>query len=90
MKPSQLLREKGWCQYIYAEDAKGTAVNCREMSAMSFCMIGAIGAIYHDTTTVREIRDKLDKYLGHPHASWNDDPSRTKDEVIAALEAIGE
>ena len=89
MKPSELLRKKDWCQHSAAIDAKGCGITFRDRNAVAFCTLGAIYRCYnyYESTLVR---DKLVNYLGSGISSWNDDSKRTKEEVIAALEAIGE
>lgn len=80
MKPSQLLREKGWCQGV-GTDAQG------QMCIMG-CLLKASG---HDAIQAVKLANKLRSSLDHLSlVRWNDAPGRTKEEVIAALEAIGE
>lgn len=94
MKPSELLKTTGWTQGAYARDFSGYSTNkCGEFAA-SFCVRGAILRCYPGLDSV-DITDKLERHVqlisGMDNLiRWNDDPRRTKEEVIAALEAVGE
>lgn len=75
MKPSQLLRERGWCQGAY----QTTDGRC--------CLVEALIKTERTGDTGTFLRN----HLRTPFLTeWNDAPGRTADEVIAALEAIGE
>ncbi len=78
MKPSQLLRKKGWCQ--------GTLTS----ATGKHCIVGAIWQT--SPYAWSEIRRAVERHLGIPCplSVWNDMPDRTVDEVISALEAIGQ
>ena len=75
MKPSELLRKHGWCQGTYQTlDGRCCVVEALLKSERHY-----------------EIGKRLRDHLGVEHLpTWNDTPGRTADEVIAALEAIGE
>lgn len=99
MKPSELLRSKGWCQGALALDAQGGTVQPGDPNAVAHCMVGSYWAVYRTSlfgatgTSSDMVRYKLAHHLGirlGDLTKWNDDPKRTKDEVIAALEAVGE
>ena len=89
MKPSELLRENGWCQHSMAISATGDEVDPKSRMAVTFCALGAIARCYSNDYSMF-IENKLRKYLGSDIVDWNDADERTKEEVIAALAAIGE
>ena len=88
MKAWQLLKEKGWCRGTYARNGNGTPVHWTSEFAVSFCAIGAITKVSRSGTrasfkqnVVELLLPKGQRNLG----AWNDDPKRTKAEVIALL-----
>ena len=78
----------GWCQGCMARDAKGY-VTVDINNAVAYCIYGALRKCYSVADTVL-VFCKLCEYLQTNPMQWNDMPGRTKEEVIAALEAIGE
>ena len=91
MKPSEYIT-KGWCQGVAAEDENGRVCMPDASYAAKWCLIGACVAAYPERAGHRfQVATKLQHTLGNLHyAKWNDDPKRTKQEVIALLESIGE
>ena len=94
-KPSELLKQKEWCQDVYARDRKGHETTVYSPDACMFCITGAIQFCYPSSIDRRlEAANKLINMLGleyHSHIpQWNDTPGRTKEEVIALLESVGE
>jgi hypothetical protein len=94
MKPSELLKKKGWCQGRSALDVDGNLVNPRSKKAVKFCIIGAVEAC------IRVGIDSWEDYDGAfdkvrrvlrvwSLAEWNDKPGRTKEEVIKVLKEAG-
>jgi hypothetical protein len=78
MKPSELIRQYGWVQGWYGSYDDG------------FCILGAIGTGIGDLEgKSHEVVEKLTKTVCAPLNTWNDAPGRTKDEVLALLEAEG-
>jgi hypothetical protein len=84
----------GWCQGATARDFRGRAVFPRQSVAVSWSLLGAIAASLDCgtpewTTYLR----RISRVLGAPRVSarwlagWNDDPSRTQAEVVAAAAA---
>ncbi len=94
MKPSQILRSKQWCQGKTARDKDGNPVDVKSQELVSCCMLGAISLAYsHDVTQLYRVCDQLKALLKTDYAhlaSWNDEVGRTKEDVISALEAVGE
>lgn len=96
MKVSELLDSPNkWCQHAYAKNSRGEPVLSYAKEATCWCLIGAIDACYpleyvrgpqeHD-----EIMQKLKDTIGITNvATWNDDPSRTFEEVREAVLKAG-
>lgn len=88
MKPSELLEKKGWCQHVYARNAAGVPVMYDNESACRFCILGAMEAAGKNLDELKRLRaHMINKYKSDP-ASWNDQPGRTKEEVIALLKEL--
>lgn len=92
MKPSELLRKKGWCQYAYAEDINGHRSNIHSPYATKFCITGAIQFCYEDIDPLKMLGlfEKLTEIVKESLPCWNDRQQRQAIEVIALLESIGE
>lgn len=76
MKPSELIRQKGWCQ--------GDAYSPRG----GLCMYAALVDGHFDAKS-KEFK-ALKKSINHESiVIWNDAPGRTAEEVIAKLEEFG-
>lgn len=95
-KPSDYIR-MGWCRGTMARDVEGYAVPSYSDEASSWCLIGAIERVYWDNPQLllicfEKVRNKIKEMGGVilPLALWNDELSRTKEEVIKLLESIGE
>jgi hypothetical protein len=90
----KLIESVGWCQGKYRKDASGELCVNPE-AACSFCMIGALKAVYgggevyhlklHDVRS--RLVEKTDRVL-IGIAEWNDDKKRTKEEVVAVLKEL--
>lgn len=80
LKAADLLRTAGWCQKTWHDRAG------------RYCLVGAIYEV--SEKGVREDAIALVRnYLnlgGYPPWVWNDASSRTKEQVIAALEGAAE
>ena len=90
MKPSELLRTTNWCQNAEAITSDGTIKDWHEDGVVGYCLLGAIFKCYGENKRSRDIYYKLVTHIDDEPVGWNDEPGRTKDEVISALEAIGE
>lgn len=103
MKKSTVLKralgkiKKGWNRGAEARNNLGDIVPVSSSSAVSFCSIGAIGAVAHNyylkDDCFRILAKKLDNISVPPGydavgkiVKWNDDPKRTKEEVIKVFE----
>lgn len=83
----QLLLEKGWTRYASARNAAQEPVPAVDPTAVSFCIIGAITAVAPNPVARDAAHKLLRRRLGNQFVSaWNDDPSRTKEEVLELLE----
>jgi hypothetical protein len=89
-RAADLILQKGWTQEVHARDESGDSDFVTADSAVCFCALGAISAAYgsdpSDETGVDaqfHLRKVLPAYASIP--DWNDDPVRTKDEVVAKL-----
>ena len=94
--PASRLRI-GWCQGELARDCAGRAVFPRQSVAVSWSLSGAIAASLDcGTPEWTAYFKRLSRVLGAPcgsarwMAEWNDDPSRTQAEVVAAAAAAEE
>lgn len=94
-----VLRDKGWVQKWYAHDARGQTCWATSPDAACFCSLGAMTRARIDaelpsdelTQIARDLIDAEFRDL-HPEftsmATWNDEPLRTKDEVLNMFGAI--
>jgi hypothetical protein len=81
--------KKGWTQGEFARDSKGDSVPSNSTAAVSWCTAGALGMAY-DVCKYMGALNKLAAVIGTRKLSvWNDDPNRTREEVIAAFEKAG-
>jgi hypothetical protein len=87
MKPSDYIK-RGWTQGTAARNLVAERVNATSPYAVCWCIFGALLAA--DRIKSGATRYKLQCHLRQDPVDWNDTPGRTKEEVIAALEAIGE
>ena len=84
MKPSELIRNVGWCRGTFFKQDSNKHI-------IGYCVIGAINQCYKSYRKTDEIVERLAVYLNITSVTaWNDSYGRTKNEVVAALEAIGE
>lgn len=84
---AKLLEEKGWIQHSYRDDNNqhcvvGAVAVCKE----SFMANGSI--LGYPASNI--LRANEFPVINGSCSAWNDDPSRTKEEVIAALLSAAE
>lgn len=80
----------GWCQNYWAKDEKGHCCSYENPNACSFCINGAV--LKSRTSPDIDVYDVFRHIrragnipsMGIP--LWNDNPNRTKEEVIALLD----
>ncbi len=89
MRPSDLLRTpQRWTKRTYARDSDGKRIAAFAPEATQWCVRGAIFKCCADFLTgLRMLRDVLPPKTNITH--WNDDPTRTHDEVLKALKDAG-
>ena len=88
------IESLGWCQHNYGVGENGNArrpgglldANLNQSPIRETCPIGAIRAVESDKQKGDEAKAVLSAFLGVKNiADWNDDPARTKAEVVAAM-----
>lgn len=80
--------EHGWCQRYYAMDSGGGKVPPTSPAAVCWCILGAYKAVTNDNNggPFRFI-DRALKGTGYSFADdWQDEPSRTKGEVLGFMD----
>ncbi|MEZ0212486.1 MAG: hypothetical protein ACAH27_05980 [Xanthobacteraceae bacterium] len=82
LKIAAALIARGWTQHTLARDGDGNATYPESSSAVCWCPLGAFRPQGGDNFTARAI---LRLAIGIPINQWNDDPARTKEEVLAAF-----
>jgi hypothetical protein len=78
------LERMGWCQGSFAQDKNDQSVPPDDEEACSFCAVGAMRAVGQNVLIGRAIH-ALSLAASRTITRWNDDPGRTKDEVIALM-----
>ncbi len=97
-RAAELIETKGWTQGSYVRYGNGEEVGDTDYDAECFCISGALShaskkkdfdmmckAYYFLTDIICKTRNST-KCL----EKWNDDPARTKEEVIAFLKSAAE
>ena len=90
MKAWEYLEKKGaWCHGAMARDKDDHPCYPGSKDAVTWCLLGAIFKAYPERRR-GVIYSKMYKFLGlHDSMStWNDDPKRTKRQVIALLKKV--
>ena len=89
------LIEKGWCQGTFAKSAEGVHVQLHSADAACWCSAGALLKSYPDKRQAEVAFNKLicevASYDEDPFGitDWNDDPARTKEEVLEVFRKAG-
>jgi len=90
LRAARELIVRGWTQKTYARNADGRAVPYGGPGACSWCMSGAVKeancADPDDLEVTYAFRFLKTATGGDPIAPWNDEPSRTKEGVLAAFD----
>lgn len=81
LREMRKLLQRGWTRCAAARDAYGCSVSVRSKYAVCWCISGAARAVGLPpwTTVMRQPG-------AWTIADWNDDPHRTKAEVIACID----
>lgn len=88
MKAYELLEQKGWCKGAPARDKKGFVTGYLSDDAAYYCILGALTKCY-GIPMVFTLKEKIyaeTKVMDI--TTWNDDPKRTKEEVINLLKSL--
>ena len=88
-----LTPKKNWTQGTMARNSEGYMTLLRNEEAVCFCALGAVERAYYDlagwdpSAAPQEVFDPLYEAVGEGGvALWNDRPSRTHEEVLAAFD----
>jgi hypothetical protein len=84
------LLEVGWCQHTAAKDGTGQVVSYDYPGACCFCLTGAIARACADfgepvEIVIRDIIPLFKAKLRKSPIKWQDEPGRTKEEVLALI-----
>lgn len=97
MKPSEVLREFGWCQGKLAVDKNWSTVDVHRGNPVAFCLMGAIERSYGliDFDTENAAKEKLrvllkERFGTRQITEYNDRICESKEQAISILEEIGE
>jgi hypothetical protein len=97
-RASDLIR-RGWTQHAESRDAAGAEVEPWQSTATCWSLLGALVAALEEQTDggdlpLQQLADALDALAlfvdSDSLADWNDDPRRTRDDVIVVLGAAAE
>jgi len=91
LKAIDYIRE-GWCRYYAALDKNKRPIGVRDSRAAEWCSNGAIFAAYPEIDSIIAAQNKLASVIGVRVSGipeWNNDPSRTKRQVLAAFRKAG-
>jgi hypothetical protein len=83
---------RGWVQGCQAHDANGNFCDPSDDRAVSFCIIGAIergrSELVEGYSPCAQILERFWKKVCTSPVIWNDEPGRTKEEVLATFDAV--
>lgn len=93
MKAYEFLEGLGWNQGCYGYKKNGSQIYTQEElkdhdSIQSVCLLGAVKAVYDSDFEQQEATAKVSKAIGDYVGfifDWNDEPGRTKEEVVDIL-----
>ncbi len=87
MKAHELLAQPGaWTQHTRARNSKGKMVRTFDEDACSWCLVGALEKCYESKYHIP--RNRVHQELQTWPTSWNDEPERTQEEVVALLKEL--
>lgn len=81
--------KKGWIQEAEAKTKNGVLCHAISPLAVKWCAIGAITAAYSNPIDRQRAIDRLVYIIHRGIVTWNDDPKRTKKQVLAAFKKAG-
>lgn len=84
------LMQKGWCQGSMAKDKRGREIYACDHRAVSFCAYGAVRRAVDDLGLDYGDMNDAEAYLpktpyGSGYVTWNEEPGRTRAQVLAAF-----
>jgi hypothetical protein len=85
LRVARALVAKGWTQEVFARDRRGKEVRTAERSAACWCAYGAViraDAEYDGYVYL----SRAIGLTGQLISQWNDEPTRTQQEVLAAFD----
>lgn len=80
LRKMRALIQRGWTQRYMARDALGRHTDPHNPDAVCWCIVGASDRVDMPPWALFDGRRRLLR------AAWNDDPRRTKTEVIACID----
>jgi hypothetical protein len=88
MKVKDLLSSpEKWTQQAYAKTKHGIATSSSDPDAFCFCLLGAVHKCY-SIDEIGYINQKIQRNIEGAIAEWNDDPTRTFEEVKQLVESL--
>jgi hypothetical protein len=89
-RAADLLEEFGWTQNSEARTADGRCVKAYNHDAVAFCAGGAVDRACFDLAIPEWTYEEIADLIGQGYADWNDDPRRTKAQVVARLREVAD
>ena len=85
LKAARQLIEQGWCKGVFAQNNHYLPVDCKSEEACRFCALGALRRVsyWFDLRSEQALAEALGT---HKIGEWNDDPARTKEDVLAVYD----
>lgn len=90
-KAADLIEATGWVQEHCAVDSHGWGIGLHSEEAVAFCMLGAIRKVIGEDKHLRIEIGPLRMFeacFKESMPGWNDEPGRTKVEVVQALRLV--
>jgi hypothetical protein len=91
---AQELLQRGWCQNVAAVSQNGRAVEPTSIHARAWSVLGALTAAYRsypahngEARVAFGIARRRLTGAGGNLLAWNDDPDRTREQVLATFQA---
>lgn len=83
------LIEQGWTQEVWARNAHGVPTNPHSLEAACFCLYGALKRVANQNQRVEnDLYRLIGRYALEGLVHFNDNPTRTKKEVLELLDKI--
>lgn len=71
-----------WTQGAEAKDKKGNIIPVFHPNAVSFCLMGGIHRCYNTFAEELDIINKISKHINICIMFWNDDSTRTFEDIV--------